>query len=467
MPNSDWVAPERPRQGRPGRHAGEPAQGALAGDLRRRRHPRHRRGGLDRHRRLARLRAHAHPRRDRPLRPGAGRRPGLHRLARRRAAGSPRPGPPPSPARAGRHGGRRGEESGCRCTRPSSCLRMTANHIVDASPVPWTGATGAAAACRAREAGLDELALGGDLTRGGVDEERGHRHLRLVAPARPPPRRGPTPCAASTASSSAAARPSAPAAPTAPTSASWPPGPPPRACAPADIDYPALRRWAARISAAGVAPSTLARKLASVRAFFRTLVEHGELAANPADLLAAPKQPQRLPRTLKAHEVSRLLDRIPATTPLELRDRAMFELAYGCGLRAEELVNLDLALDRLRRRAGARRGQGRQDALRARRGAGAARRSRATWSAAAARSRRDDGRAGAAALEVRAAGSRPPTCGAACGCGRATPRPRVRCTRTPCGTPSRPTFSRAAPICGPFRSCSGTAASRPPRSTLG
>jgi integrase/recombinase XerC/integrase/recombinase XerD len=111
--------------------------------------------------------------------------------------------------------------------------------------------------------------------------------------------------------------------------------------APADVTYPILRRWAARVSSGGAAPRTLARKLASSRAFFRTLVEHGELRANPADLIAAPKLPQRLPRTLKASDVSALLDRIPATTPLELRDRALFELAYGCGLRAEELVNLD------------------------------------------------------------------------------------------------------------------------------
>jgi site-specific recombinase XerD len=107
---------------------------------------------------------------------------------------------------------------------------------------------------------------------------------------------------------------------------------------PRDIGSPVLRRWAARASSSGAAP----RKLASARAFFRVLVEHGELHANPADLLASLELPQRLPRTLEPHEVARLLDRIPATTPLELRDRAMFELAYGCGLRAEELVNLDL-----------------------------------------------------------------------------------------------------------------------------
>jgi integrase/recombinase XerC/integrase/recombinase XerD len=111
---------------------------------------------------------------------------------------------------------------------------------------------------------------------------------------------------------------------------------------PDDLDYAWLRRYAAHLSERGAAPSTLARKLASVRAFYRVLVEHGVVAANPADLLPAPKQPQRLPRTLKAADVAALLDRIPAGTPLELRDRALFELAYGSGLRAEELVNLDM-----------------------------------------------------------------------------------------------------------------------------
>src|SRR3954454_24520108 len=111
---------------------------------------------------------------------------------------------------------------------------------------------------------------------------------------------------------------------------------------PADLDYPWLRRYAAHLAERGAAPATMARKLASLRAFFRVLVEHGEVAANPADLLPAPKQPQRLPRTLKAADVAALLDRIPAGTPLELRDCALFELAYGSGLRAEELVNLDV-----------------------------------------------------------------------------------------------------------------------------
>jgi site-specific recombinase XerD len=111
---------------------------------------------------------------------------------------------------------------------------------------------------------------------------------------------------------------------------------------PGDIDYPWLRRYAAHLAERGAAPATMARKLASLRAFYRVLVEHGDIAANPADLLPAPKQPQRLPRTIAAGDVAKLLDRIPAGTPLEQRDRALFELAYGSGLRAEELVNLDV-----------------------------------------------------------------------------------------------------------------------------
>ena len=110
---------------------------------------------------------------------------------------------------------------------------------------------------------------------------------------------------------------------------------------PAAVTYRVLRGYAARLSDRGAAPRTLARKLASSRAFFRSMVEHGAMEANPADLVPSPKLPQALPRTMKPADVAELLDRIPATTPLELRDRALFELAYACGLRAEELVNLD------------------------------------------------------------------------------------------------------------------------------
>jgi len=108
------------------------------------------------------------------------------------------------------------------------------------------------------------------------------------------------------------------------------------------VDYSVLRRYAAQLAGRGAGPRTVARKLAAIRSFYKSMVELGEMTANPADLLPAPKQPQRLPRTLKAEDVAALLNKIPATTPLEMRDRALFELAYACGLRAEELVNLEL-----------------------------------------------------------------------------------------------------------------------------
>ena len=111
---------------------------------------------------------------------------------------------------------------------------------------------------------------------------------------------------------------------------------------PSTVEVRVLRRYAAALSERGRSPTTVARKLASLRALFRALVERGDRDENPADLLSAPKRPRRLPRVLRADEVAALLDRIPASTPLELRDRALFELAYASGLRAEELVNLTL-----------------------------------------------------------------------------------------------------------------------------
>jgi len=115
-----------------------------------------------------------------------------------------------------------------------------------------------------------------------------------------------------------------------------------RGLEPATIGLRDLRRYLAGLSEDGNAPSTIARKLASLRGLLRVQTEVGARAENPAELLSSPKRPRWLPRVLKQDEVEGLLDGIPASTPLELRDRAMFELAYSSGLRAEELVLLDL-----------------------------------------------------------------------------------------------------------------------------
>jgi site-specific recombinase XerD len=103
-----------------------------------------------------------------------------------------------------------------------------------------------------------------------------------------------------------------------------------------------LRRFAGVLSERGLTKTSVGRKLAAVRSFYSHLVARQEMSANPTDLIATPKRDSYLPRVLKPNEVAEVLDRIPASTPLELRDRAMFELAYAAGLRAEEIVNLDV-----------------------------------------------------------------------------------------------------------------------------
>jgi site-specific recombinase XerD len=111
---------------------------------------------------------------------------------------------------------------------------------------------------------------------------------------------------------------------------------------PEQIDFRGLRRFAGVLSERGNAKSTVARKLASIRSFYAMLVRAGRMTASPADLISSPKRDQYLPTVLKPGELSELFACMPRATPLDLRDRAMFELTYSAGLRAEEVVDLDL-----------------------------------------------------------------------------------------------------------------------------
>jgi site-specific recombinase XerD len=111
---------------------------------------------------------------------------------------------------------------------------------------------------------------------------------------------------------------------------------------PETLGHRDLRRYAAHLSARGCAAATVARKLAAARALYAALLRAGLVEANPAELVATPKRESKLPRVLGREEIAGMLDRIPADTALELRDRAMLELTYSCGLRAEEVVGLDL-----------------------------------------------------------------------------------------------------------------------------
>jgi integrase/recombinase XerC/integrase/recombinase XerD len=113
--------------------------------------------------------------------------------------------------------------------------------------------------------------------------------------------------------------------------------------APGEVRHRDVRRYGAGLSAGGAAPATVARKLAAVRGLFDFLVRTERVGQNPADLVSSPKREQKLPRVLSGEQMRTMLERIPARTPLELRDRAMLELAYSCGLRCEEIVDLDAA----------------------------------------------------------------------------------------------------------------------------
>jgi integrase/recombinase XerC/integrase/recombinase XerD len=111
---------------------------------------------------------------------------------------------------------------------------------------------------------------------------------------------------------------------------------------PADLGHRELRRFAGVLSERGASRATIGRKLAAIRSFYRHLVERGEIEANPGDLVASPRRDSYLPRVLRESEVTELLERVPAAGPLDVRDRALFELAYSAGLRAQELVDLNV-----------------------------------------------------------------------------------------------------------------------------
>jgi site-specific recombinase XerD len=101
-----------------------------------------------------------------------------------------------------------------------------------------------------------------------------------------------------------------------------------------------VEAWLAGMRASGRAPSTLARRLAAVRSYFRHLTLIGVRADNPASSIAGPRRPRTVPRTLSPAEAERLVEAAVGTTPRAMRDRALVELLYGAGLRVSEAVGL-------------------------------------------------------------------------------------------------------------------------------
>jgi integrase/recombinase XerD len=109
-----------------------------------------------------------------------------------------------------------------------------------------------------------------------------------------------------------------------------------------EVSEEALERFynEARLSRS---PSTVARAVASARGFFSYLVDEGYVTLDPTSRLKGGRRGRTLPKPLGEAEIVALLDSIPATTPTDLRDRALLELLYGTGARVSEVVNLDLS----------------------------------------------------------------------------------------------------------------------------
>jgi integrase/recombinase XerD len=110
---------------------------------------------------------------------------------------------------------------------------------------------------------------------------------------------------------------------------------------PAQATREELERYLADLRADGLAGTTIARRLAAIRSFFRHQLLIGAREDNPAAEIDSPRRTRRLPRTLSAGEAERLVEAARGTTPRAFRDQALVELLYGAGLRVSEAVGLD------------------------------------------------------------------------------------------------------------------------------
>jgi integrase/recombinase XerC len=112
----------------------------------------------------------------------------------------------------------------------------------------------------------------------------------------------------------------------------------------ADIDHVRIRGFLSHLYDRGLSKTSVARALAAVRSLYRWLAREGIVEQNPAALVATPRLAKKLPRVPTIEEINSVLDgAMPEAAPFPERDRAIFELLYGCGLRNSELVGINLS----------------------------------------------------------------------------------------------------------------------------
>ncbi len=107
-------------------------------------------------------------------------------------------------------------------------------------------------------------------------------------------------------------------------------------------DATTIRRFMAELNTRSYCRSTTARKLATVRSFYKFLVKRSRVSSNPAANIKTPRQEKKLPKFLEYDQAQRLLNTPPAHTWLGARDRAMMEVLYSTGMRVSELVALNM-----------------------------------------------------------------------------------------------------------------------------
>jgi integrase/recombinase XerC len=110
------------------------------------------------------------------------------------------------------------------------------------------------------------------------------------------------------------------------------------------VDHTLLRGFLSHLHAAGLSKVSVARALAAVRSLFKWLAKEGMVQQNPAKVVSRPKLPTKLPRVPTTEEMNAVLDSpLPESAAFPERDRAIFELLYGCGLRNSELIGIELS----------------------------------------------------------------------------------------------------------------------------
>ncbi|MGB7927304.1 MAG: tyrosine recombinase XerC [Terriglobales bacterium] len=109
------------------------------------------------------------------------------------------------------------------------------------------------------------------------------------------------------------------------------------------IDHIAIRGFLSHLYDKGLSKTSVARALAAVRSLYRWLAQEGVVEQNPAKLVSTPRLPKKLPRVPTIEEMNSVLDgKMPDVASFPERDRLMFELLYGCGIRNSELVGINL-----------------------------------------------------------------------------------------------------------------------------